>query len=224
MLHCDSGRRIPIDGVGLHAADTSSRFPSLGGRIRYQELAAGRIDHALFAASSRVAYTWVYPAEKSDGRWEPGEGYPPMGTRFQLDPAYMTDERLATYPPWKRAILRAIRDYGFYLGDSTNKSLKVFPIESGTGYTSFGLADPWVTYAKRAPPSIVLRQRTSTGRSTRSTSTAASTGASCARSTPAWPPRTAEHAPDATSARAPRPRAGPASGRSLPCRRRRARS
>ena len=149
VLHCDSGRRIPIDGVGLHSADTSARFPSLGGRIRYQEFAAGRVDHALFAASSRIAYTWVYPAEKSDGRWEPSEGYPPMGTRFQLDPAYMTDARLATYPTWKRAVLRAIRDYGFYLGDSTSSSLKVFPIESGTGYTSFGLADPWVTYAKR---------------------------------------------------------------------------
>jgi hypothetical protein len=149
VIRCEAGRRIPIDGVGLHAADTASRFPSLGGRIRFQELDAGHIDHALFAASNRIAYSWVYPAEKSDGRWEPGEGYPPMGTRFQLDPAYMTDARLATYPPWKRALLRAIRDYGFYLGDSTNRSLKVFPIESGSGYTSFGLADPWVTYAKK---------------------------------------------------------------------------
>ena len=149
VIRCEAGRRIPIGGVGLHAADTASRFPSLGGRIRFQELDAGRIDHALFAASSQIAYTWVYPAEKSDGRWGPRGGYPPMGTRFQLDPAYMTDARLATYPRWKRALLRAIRDYGFYLGDSTNRSLKVFPIESGSGYTSFGLADPWVTYAKK---------------------------------------------------------------------------
>ena len=71
-----------------------------------------------------------------------------MGSRFQLDPRYMTNERLATYPPWKRAVLRAIRDYGFYLGDSTDRPLKVFPIESGTSYTSFGLPDPWVRYAR----------------------------------------------------------------------------
>ena len=149
------GRRIPIDGIGLRAAETAARFPSLGGRIRYQEMAAGRIDHALFAASSQIAYTWVYPAEKSDGGDNPRQDYPPMGERFQLDPSYMTDQRLATYPPWKRAVLKAIRDYGFFLGDSTSKSLAVIPIESGTSYTSFGLPDPWVRYAKTngLPPS-----------------------------------------------------------------------
>jgi hypothetical protein len=147
-IHCDAGRKVPIDGVGLHAADTSARFPSLAGRIRYQEIAAGQIKHALFAASSQIAYTWVYPAEKSDGGDNPSDGYPPMGSLFQLDPSYMTGERLATYPPWKRAVLRAIRDYGFYLGDSTDRGLKVFPIESGTSYTSLGRPDPWVAYAK----------------------------------------------------------------------------
>jgi hypothetical protein len=148
-IHCGAGRKVPIDGVGLHAAETAARFPSLAGLIRYQEVAAGHIDHALFAASSQVAYDWVYPAEKSDGKKSTGEGYPPMGTRLQLDPAYMTDERLAQYPPWKRPVLRAIRDYGFYLGDSTDASLKLLPFESGTSYTSFGLPDPWVRYAKK---------------------------------------------------------------------------
>jgi hypothetical protein len=148
-IHCDDGRRVPIDGAGIHAAETSARFPSLGGRVRYQELAAGRIEHALFATSSQIAFDAVYPADKSDGDEDPREGYPPMGTRFQLDPAYMTDERLATYLPWKRALLRAIRDYGFYLGDTTSRPLNVFPIESGTSYTSFGIPDPWVRYAKR---------------------------------------------------------------------------
>jgi hypothetical protein len=147
-IRCDAGRKVPIDGVGLHAAETFARFPSLAGRIRYREIVAGRIRHSLFAASSQIAYTWVYPAEKSDGDQDPNAGYPPMGSRFQLDPLYMTDERLATYQSWKRAVLRAIRDYGFYLGDSTNRTLKVFPIESGTGYTSLGRPDPWVRYAR----------------------------------------------------------------------------
>jgi hypothetical protein len=147
-IHCDAGRKVPIDGVGLHAAETAARFPSLAGRIRFQEIAAGRISHALFAASHQIAYSWVYPAEKSDGPKDPRSGYPPMGSRFQFDPSYMTDKRLATFPPWKRAVLRAIRDYGFYLGDSTTSGLKVFPIESGTSYTSLGRPDPWVRYAK----------------------------------------------------------------------------
>ena len=155
-IQCAAGRKVPLHGVGLHAADTSARFPSLAGRIRYQEIAAGQVNHAVFAASSQIAYTWVYPAGKSDGAKNPRLGYPPMGSRFQLDPAYMTDKLLATYPPWKRAILRAIRDYGFYLGDSTGRTLKVFPIESGTSYTSFGLPDPWVRYARaqKIPSSV----------------------------------------------------------------------
>lgn len=148
VIHCGAGRKVPIDGVGLHAAETAARFPSLAGLIRYQEVVAGRIDHALFAASSQIAYSWVYPAEKSDGTQSASEGYPPMGSRLQLDPAYMTDERLTRYPPWKRPVLRAIRDYGFYLGDSTGASLKLLPFESGTSYTSFGLPDPWVRYAE----------------------------------------------------------------------------
>jgi len=147
-IRCQAGRKVPIDGVGLHAAETSARFPSLAGRIRYQEIAAGRISHALFAASSKIAYTWVYPAGQSRSGQNPRRGYPPMGARFQLDPRYLTGKRLATYPPWKRAVLRAIRDYGFYLGDSTHGSLKLLPIESGTSYTSFGLPDPWVQYAR----------------------------------------------------------------------------
>ena len=94
VIRCEAGRRVPIDGDGLHAADTAARFPSLAGRIRFQELDAGRIRHALFAASSQIASDHVFPAEKSDGEKDASLGYPPMGTRFQLDPNYMTDERL----------------------------------------------------------------------------------------------------------------------------------
>ncbi len=157
VIRCEAGRRVPIDGDGLHAADTAARFPSLAGRIRFQELDAGRIRHALFAASSQIASDHVFPAEKSDGEKDASLGYPPMGTRFQLDPNYMTDERLKKdFPPWKRGVLRAVRDYGFYLGDSTSSSLKVVPIESGTGYTSLGRKDPWEQYGKRHDLPIVL--------------------------------------------------------------------
>jgi hypothetical protein len=161
IIRCESGRRVPIDGDGLHAAETAARFPSLAGRIRFQELDAGRIRHALFATSSQIASTHVFPAEKSDGERDAAQGYPPMGTRFQLDPDYMTEERLKSdYPPWKRALLRAVRDYGFYLGDSTASPLKLVPIESGTSYTSLGLDDPWQEYGKRHDLPIVLDSST----------------------------------------------------------------
>ena len=147
VISVSAGRKIPIDGDGLDAAATASRFGNFAGRIRYQELEAGVIDHALFMTASVNANTFVYPARKSDGNEDAALDYPPMGTHFQLDPSYMTDERLAGYPPWKRAVLRALRDYGGFIGDSTSNSWTAMPLESGSGYTSFGLPDPFLTYA-----------------------------------------------------------------------------
>ena len=172
-----AGRKIPISGDGLNAAATASRFGNFAGRIRYQELESGAIDHALFMGTSVTASAFVWPALKSDGDHDAALDYPPMGTRFQLDPSYMTDERLAGYPQWKRAVLRALRDYGGFVGDTTSNEWTAMPIESGSGYTSFGLADPFVTYAAQTIPSTI-RSR-STAPVTASTLRAESTGPSC---------------------------------------------
>jgi hypothetical protein len=142
------GRKLRLGGDGLHAAETSSKWPAISGYVRYPELAAGKIDHALFFASSQVARSFVYPADASDGNDDPSLGYPPMGTHLQLDPSYMTDERLATYPPWKQAVLRAMRDYGFFLSDSTSSPIGSVRFESGSSFTSMGLPDPFVMYAQ----------------------------------------------------------------------------
>ena len=141
----DSGRRISLTGDGRNAAATSARFGCLAGRIRYQEFAAGQINHALFMTASTTGSGFVYPAQKSDG--PRGSGYPPMGTRFQLDPSYATDAWLAGFPAWKRAILRALRDYGGYLGDTTGGGWTATPFESEVGYYSFGLPRPFAAYA-----------------------------------------------------------------------------
>jgi hypothetical protein len=147
VLRYDSGRKIPVDGDGLNSAATSARFGNLGGVIRAQELQAGRINHALFMTASTIATNSVYPAAKSDGNDDPALGYPPMGTRFQL---VISDAELAAFPAWKRAVLRALRDYGGYLGDSTSSPWTVGALESGTSYTSFGLEDHMVSFARWA--------------------------------------------------------------------------
>jgi hypothetical protein len=121
----------------------------VAGYVRYPELASGHVNHALFFASSQVARSHVYPAGASDGDNDPGSGYPPMGTHFQLDPSYMSNARLARYPQWKRAILRAMRDYGFYLSDTTGSPIGSVRFESGLSYTSLGRSDPFVAYARR---------------------------------------------------------------------------
>jgi hypothetical protein len=141
----NSGRRIPLSGDGRNAAATAARFGCLAGRIRYQEFEAGQINHAIFLTASTTGSSFVYPAQKSDG--PKGAGYPPMGARFQLDPSYATDAWLAQFPAWKRAILRALRDYGGYLGDTTTGGWTAMPFESEVGYYSFGLPRPFAQYA-----------------------------------------------------------------------------
>ena len=70
-----------------------------------------------------------------------------MGTRFQL---MISDAELASFPPWKQVILRALRDYGGYLGDSTSSPWTFGGFESGSTYTSFGFEDRMVTFARAA--------------------------------------------------------------------------
>jgi hypothetical protein len=141
-----AGRKIPIDGDGLSAAGTAARFANTAGRIRIQELRRGVIHHALFMTANSIASSSVYPAEKSDGWRDAAAGYPPMGTRFQLA---MTDDQIDAMdvPTWKKGVLRALKRYGGYLGDSSSSPWTALSFESGSDYTSFGRLDPFVTYA-----------------------------------------------------------------------------
>ena len=148
-IYPSTGRKLPLNGDGLNGSCTEARFTCLAGRIRYQELAAGHIDHALFASSNHIRTGYSYPAMQGSPD-NPGLNgdWPQNGSRLQLDPGYATDAWLAQFPAWKRAILRALRDYGAYFGDDSGSNLSVTSFESGTGYTSFGLADPFADYAR----------------------------------------------------------------------------
>jgi hypothetical protein len=70
-----------------------------------------------------------------------------MGTRFALAMSEAQIEALAL-PAWKKAILRALANYGGYVGDTGGPGFGV-QFESGSSYTSLGLPDPWVTFAQR---------------------------------------------------------------------------
>jgi hypothetical protein len=75
----------------------------------------------------------------------PDEGAPPMGARLQLAmPAAQIDA--LPVPEWQRTILRAMSEYGLFLGDTGSDSWGV-AAESGSTYTSFGVDDPLVDFA-----------------------------------------------------------------------------
>jgi len=118
----------PADGTGVYPDGLSARasgFSAAAGLIWPQELAAGRINHALvFAYPFSRDSGPVPPATKSDGRSD-GAALP-MGTRLRLDPSI--DVESLGLAPEQVTIARAMQEYGLILADS------------GGGFTLFAAA------------------------------------------------------------------------------------
>jgi hypothetical protein len=145
------GGRTKIDGDGLGSPATAGNFGLAAGIIRPEELAAGKIDHALFMVVKCTNGTSVWPAGPNSGRscssmGLSNTGAPAMGQHFFLAMSDAQIDALAK-PAWQKTILRAMARYGLYVGDTGGGFLK---IESASSYTSFGKADPWTQVAKDA--------------------------------------------------------------------------
>jgi hypothetical protein len=160
------GGRVRITENGLGSLATAAEFAGLAGVIRPEELAAGRIDHALFivlkctGTGTRFGYgvhyaphpgtgSYVYPAGAggSDcGTANPNP--PPLGARFQLA---MSGSQIAALhaPAWKTAILTALARYGGYVGDTGGSGFG-FMVQSSSTYTSFDAPDRLVEVARNA--------------------------------------------------------------------------
>jgi hypothetical protein len=97
---------------GWTSADAAG-LPILPGLARYDEVARGRIDHALRFTVSRTRRAYVWPARHfaSDDR---SASLPPMGLRLRLKKGY----RIAGFPPQARVVLRALKEYGMIVADN----------------------------------------------------------------------------------------------------------
>jgi hypothetical protein len=145
------GGKTRVDGLGLGSGATAGNFGLAAGIIRPQELAAEEIDHALFMVVKCTNGTSVAPAGADVGRTcssmgLPNTGAPAMGQHFFLDMSAAEIEALGV-PAWQKTVLRAMAEYGLYVGDTGGGFLK---LESGSSYTSLGQADPWVGVAQGA--------------------------------------------------------------------------
>ena len=98
--------------AGWTSADAAG-LPILPGLVRYDEVVAGRIEHALrfTAPQTRKAYVWPARHHASDLT---GEQYPPMGQRFRL----RADHDLSGFSQPVRVILQALKEYGMMLADN----------------------------------------------------------------------------------------------------------
>jgi hypothetical protein len=137
--------------AGLGAGATAAGFALSAGIIRPAELRAGEIDHALFMSVPCTNGRSVYPSAGGAGTaCPPGiarHNAPAMGQRFFLEMTNAEIDALAV-PAWEKTILRAMRRYGMFVGDTGGSGWGV-GIESASSRTSFGQADPWVKLAAR---------------------------------------------------------------------------
>jgi len=158
------GGRLRIDGIGIGGRATAANFGTWRASIRPEELAAGRIEHALFivlrcsgsgasfgyGVRQRNHWTGVIVIRRSPGASSCGEhngNLPPLGAHFQLAMSRAQIAALATRA-WKRAISppRTLRRY---VGDTGGPGF-AFAIQSSATYTSFGAPDRLVQVARGA--------------------------------------------------------------------------
>jgi hypothetical protein len=98
--------------AGWTSADAAG-LPILPGLLRYDEVAAGRVDHAIRFTTPVTDRLYIWPARHQAGS-RSDRAYPPMGARFRLKAGYpLTGLRADT-----KVVLRAMKTYGLMLADN----------------------------------------------------------------------------------------------------------
>ncbi len=97
---------------GWTSADAAG-LPILPGLLRWNEVKAGRIKHAIRFTSDVTSASHVWPAKHDAGSQE-SLAYPPMGARFRLKASYP----LTGYGRLARRVVMAMKRYGLVLADN----------------------------------------------------------------------------------------------------------
>ncbi len=98
--------------AGWTSADAAG-LPILPGLARYDEVARGRIDHALRFTVSQSRRAYVWPARHYASTLT-SPSLPPMGLRLRLQQSYP----IAGFPPQARVVLQALKEYGMVVADN----------------------------------------------------------------------------------------------------------
>jgi hypothetical protein len=88
-------------------------LPIFPGLVRYDEIAAGAIRHAIRFTVPKTQNTFVWPA-RHEASSLTGAQYPPMGARFRLKSSF----NISTFSPTNQIILLALQRYGMILADN----------------------------------------------------------------------------------------------------------
>lgn len=97
---------------GWTSADAAG-LPILPGLVRYDEVAAGEIRHAIRFTAPETQNNHIWPA-RHDASNLTGPDYPPMGLRLRL----RADYDLSGFSPEIQVILQGLKTYGLILADN----------------------------------------------------------------------------------------------------------
>jgi hypothetical protein len=130
----------------LSIAARACGLPLIAGLIRAEEIAAGRIDHALVVAYPHIRSRWFTPpastAQGTVGTSAVSTRGIPCGGRIQFDPGVDLDTLGLSRSG--RIILRALQEYGAFVGDYSGAiSLYAESSPSARAYWSTGVLDSY---------------------------------------------------------------------------------
>lgn len=97
---------------GWTSADAAG-LPVFAGLVRYDEVAAGRLDHAIRVTVESTRNAWVHPASHCAGDTDSGDA-PPMGLRLRLKAGY----GLGRFSGAAKTIALAMKRYGLIVADN----------------------------------------------------------------------------------------------------------
>jgi hypothetical protein len=97
---------------GWTSADAAG-LPILPGVLRYAEVKAGFVDHAIRFTAPVTSTHYLWPARHEAGS-QSSLNYPPMGARFRLKASFS----MKGYTRSARVVLKAMQTYGLILADN----------------------------------------------------------------------------------------------------------
>jgi hypothetical protein len=97
---------------GWTSADAAG-LPILPGLLRQDEVAAGKVDHAIRLTASRTDRTFLWPARHQAGAAR-DPALPPMGAWFRLKAGF----DISRFRPDTQVVLRAMQRHGLILADN----------------------------------------------------------------------------------------------------------
>ena len=97
---------------GWTSADAAG-LPILPGLLRWREVRAGRVDHAIRFTTDITSRHHLWPARHDAGATD-DLAYPPLGARFRMRSGFST----RGFSPYAVAVIRAMKTYGLVLADN----------------------------------------------------------------------------------------------------------